>query len=312
MSFMASTPAPPVLAATAGSTVRSTGSPTDATDATDVSDVTVWANGRIVDPAQPIVSALDHGLVVGDGVFEACKIVDAKAFALSRHLRRLARSAAGLGLGQPDESLIRSAVDAVLAARPLPFGKLRITWTDGVGPLGSGRTEGSRPTLVVASEPATPAPAESTIHTVPWTRNEHGALAGLKTTSYADNVLALARAHENGASEAIFANTAGNVCEGTGSNIVLAIGGRLVTPPLSSGCLAGITRELLLEWTDIEEADVTLDEARTASEVFVTSSMRDIQPVAHWDGLDLPGAAGPVAAQLTRLWAARANERMDP
>lgn len=274
--------------------------------------VTVWANGRLIDPAQPIVSALDHGLVVGDGVFEATKILDGQAFALTRHLRRLARSAHGLGLGQPDEDRIRAVVDSVLAANPLPFGKLRITWTDGIGPLGSGRTENSEPTLVVASEPATPAPAESAIHTVSWTRNEHGALAGLKTTSYADNVLALERAHERGASEAIFANTVGNVCEGTGSNIVLAIDGRLVTPPLSSGCLAGITRELLLEWTDIEEGDVTLDEARTASEVFVTSSLRDIQPVAHWDDLDLPGAAGPFAAKLTAIWATRAMERIDP
>ena len=297
---MASTPAPTAPATT------------DGTDTADTSDVTVWARGGLVDPAQPIVSALDHGLVVGDGVFEACKIVDGQAFALSRHLRRLARSAAGLGLTEPDADLIRFAVDAVLTANPLSFGKLRVTWTDGIGPLGSGRSNASAPTLVVASEPARPAPADPTIHTVPWTRNEHGAVAGLKTTSYADNVLALARAHEHGASEAVFANTAGNVCEGTGSNMVLAIGGRLVTPPLSSGCLAGITRELLLEWTDIDERDVTLDEARMASEVFVTSSMRDIQPVAHWDGLDLPGAAGAFAAELTGIWAARAAERIDP
>lgn len=297
---MASTPAPTAPATT------------DGTDTADTSDVTVWARGGLVDPAQPIVSALDHGLVVGDGVFEACKIVDGQAFALSRHLRRLARSAAGLGLTEPDADLIRFAVDAVLTANPLSFGKLRVTWTDGIGPLGSGRSNASAPTLVVASEPARPAPADPTIHTVPWTRNEHGAVVGLKTTSYADNVLALARAHEHGASEAVFANTAGNVCEGTGSNMVLAIGGRLVTPPLSSGCLAGITRELLLEWTDIDERDVTLDEARMASEVFVTSSMRDIQPVAHWDGLDLPGAAGAFAAELTGIWAARAAERIDP
>jgi len=297
---MASTPAPTAPATT------------DGTDTADTSDVTVWARGGLVDPAQPIVSALDHGLVVGDGVFEACKIVDGQAFALSRHLRRLARSAAGLGLTEPDADLIRFAVDAVLTANPLSFGKLRVTWTDGIGPLGSGRSNASAPTLVVASEPARPAPADPTIHTVPWTRNEHGAVVGLKTTSYADNVLALVRAHELGASEAVFANTAGNVCEGTGSNMVLAIGGRLVTPPLSSGCLAGITRELLLEWTDIDERDVTLDEARMASEVFVTSSMRDIQPVAHWDGLDLPGAAGAFAAELTGIWAARAAERIDP
>jgi branched-chain amino acid aminotransferase len=311
---MASTPASPILATNADpiadpiadSTAKSTPNPTG------TADVTVWASGRLVDPALPIVSALDHGLVVGDGVFEACKIVDGQAFAVSRHLRRLARSARGLGLSVPDEHDIRTAVDAVLTANPLSFGKLRITWTDGIGPLGSGRTDGSKPTLVVASEPATPAAAESTIHTVEWTRNEHGALAGLKTTSYADNVLALARAREHGASEAIFANTAGNVCEGTGSNIVLALDGRLVTPPLSSGCLAGITRELLLEWTDIEERDVTLDEARTASEVFVTSSLRDIQPVARWDHGDLPGAAGPFATKLTRIWKVRVVERIDP
>lgn len=295
---MASTPAPPILARSA--------SPTD-TDA-----VTVWANGGLVDPAQPVVSALDHGLVVGDGVFEATKIVDGQPFALSRHLRRLGRSAAGLALPRPDTDRIRAAVDAVLTANPLPFGKLRITWTDGIGPLGSGRAEDSEPTLIVASEPAAKPPVESTIHTVPWTRNEHGALAGLKTTSYADNVLALARAHDHGASEAIFANTAGNLCEGTGSNIVLVLDGRLVTPPLSSGCLAGITRELLLEWIDIEEADVTLDEAGTASEVFVTSSMRDVQPVAHWDNLDLPGASGPFATQLRHVWTTRSTERIDP
>jgi len=146
-------------------------------------DVTVWADGGLVDPARPIVSALDHGLVVGDGVFEATKIVDGRPFALTRHLRRLARSAAGLALTPPDEKRIRAAVDAVLEANLLPFGKLRITWTDGVGPLGSGRSEGSEPTLVVASEPATRATSESRIHTVGWTRNEHGALAGLKTTS---------------------------------------------------------------------------------------------------------------------------------
>jgi branched-chain amino acid aminotransferase len=298
MSFMASTPAPTRLGST---------HPPAATG-----DVTVWANGRLIDPTQPIVSALDHGLVVGDGVFEATKIRHGQPFALTRHLRRLERSAAGLALPAPDLDRIRSGVDEVLAANPLSLGKLRITWTDGIGPLGSGRTHDSTPTLVVASEPATPTPVESTIHTVPWTRNEHGALAGLKTTSYADNVLALARAHDHGASEAIFANTAGYVCEGTGSNIVLVLGGRLVTPPLSSGCLAGITRELLLEWTDVEEVDVTLDEAREASEVFVTSSMRDVQPVAHWDGLELPGAAGEHAAELTRIWAARTADLIDP
>ncbi len=274
--------------------------------------VTVWANGRLVDPAEPVVSAIDHGLVVGDGVFEACKVVNGRPFALTRHLRRLGRSAAGLGLRDPDTAMIRDAVGEVLGATPLTFGKLRITWTDGLGPLGSGRDPDSTPTLVVAAAPATPAAPEAVIHTVPWTRNERGALAGLKTTSYADNVLALARAAEHGASEAIFGNTAGHLCEGTGSNIFLVLDGVLTTPPLSSGCLAGITRELVLEWTSVVERDVTFDEAARASEVLLTSSLRDVQPVVRWDARSLPGAAGAVARRLSATWSARSTERVDP
>ena len=83
---------------------------------------------------------------------------------------------------------------------------------------------------------------------MPWVRNERSATAGLKTTSYAENVVALDRAHAEGGSEALFANTRGELCEGTGSNVVVVVDDELVTPPLSSGCLAGITRELLLEW----------------------------------------------------------------
>jgi branched-subunit amino acid aminotransferase/4-amino-4-deoxychorismate lyase len=81
-------------------------------------------------------------------------------------------------------------------------------------------------------------------------------MAGIKTTSYAENVKALAYAKERGCAEAIFATTTGLLCEGTGSNVFVAIDGRLVTPPLSSGCLAGVTRELVLEVTDAVEEDI--------------------------------------------------------
>ena len=91
---------------------------------------------------------------------------------------------------------------------------------------------------------------------VPWPRNELGALSGLKTTSYAENVRALAYAAERGGSEAIFANTAANLCEGTGTNIFVVAGGRLITPPLSAGCLAGVTRALVLEWVGAAEEDM--------------------------------------------------------
>ena len=117
--------------------------------------------------------------------------------------------------------------------------------------------------------------------TTPWRRNEHGALTGVKSTSYAENVRGLAYAAAMGATEAIFLNTAGNVCEGTGTNLFCVFGDRVITPPLASGPLAGITRALLLEWAAaaIEQRDLTLPEALTADEVFITSALRDLQAV---------------------------------
>ena len=95
--------------------------------------------------------------------------------------------------------------------------------------------------------------------TVPWPRNERGALAGLKTTSYAENVVALAEARRRGGTEAIFANLAGHLCEGTGSNVFYVVDGELRTPTLASGCLAGVTRALVLEWCGGVEVDEPIE-----------------------------------------------------
>ncbi len=280
---------------------------------------TVWIDGEISDAENARVHAVDHGITVGDGVFETCKVVNGVPFALTRHLARLARSAATLGLATPDDAELRAAVDAALAAHartdgPLAFGRLRITLTGGPGPLGSDRASGVR-TLVVAVAPGTPWPGRIAVATVPWTRNERSAIAGAKTTSYAENVVALEHAHRAGAHEAIFANTRGELCEGTGSNIFVAVDGALVTPPLTSGCLAGITRELFLEWAakeglPVEERALPLDILQTAEDVVLTSSTRDVQRVAVADGRELRG--GEMGAAAAELFARRAAEGVDP
>jgi branched-chain amino acid aminotransferase len=135
-------------------------------------------------------------------------------------------------------------------------------------------------------------------------------LVGLKTTSYADNVMALAWAHERGASEAILLNTRGELCEGTGSNVFVVIEGQVLTPPLSSGCLAGITRQLVLEWTAAQEADLDATALRQASEAFLTSSTRDVQPIIAVDGIELP--AGPVTGMVQRVFTERSEADLDP
>ncbi|NUR07534.1 MAG: 4-amino-4-deoxychorismate lyase [Nocardioidaceae bacterium] len=270
-----------------------------------------WVNGRLLDdPTAAAVPVSDHGFTVGDGVFEAVKVVDGTPFALTRHLDRLARSAAGLGLPALDDAEVRRGVASVLAREHLSLGRLRITYTGGDAPLGSGRGD-SPPTLVVVADVLRPATPTASVVTVPWPRNERGALAGLKTTSYAENVVALAYAAERGAGEAVFANLAGHLCEGTGSNVFYVVDGELRTPTLAAGCLAGISRALLLEWYGGREVDEPVQVLETADEVFLVSTTRDVQPVHRVDGRDLP-APGPVTAQCQKLWAEREAEHSDP
>jgi branched-chain amino acid aminotransferase len=276
-----------------------------------IGQLRIWSNGCLYDdPQQATIAGTDHGLVVGDGVFETLKVTERGAFAVRRHLDRLSRSAAALHLPPPDHGQIREAIETVLDGRGFPRGKLRITYTGGRGPLGSEAAYGP-PTVIVALAPADAAAPLASIVTAPWTRNEHGALAGVKSISYAENVRALRFAAERQASEAIFLNTAGRVCEGTGSNIFLVFGDTIITPPLSSGPLAGITRELIMEWSSVDERDLTLDEAKRADEVFVTSSMRDIQAVERWDDRVF-GPLRPVTQALAINFAKRSETAIDP
>ena len=270
-----------------------------------------WLDGVLVDEEHARVSAFDHGLTVGDGVFETMKVVEGVPFALSRHLSRLARSAGGLGLDLPAEETIRTAVGVVLAANASErVGRMRITVTAGPGPLGTDRGPAG-PTVLVACSVPKPWPSSTKLVTVPWPRNERSAVAGLKTTSYAENVVALHWAHAHGASEALFLNTQGLVCEGTGSNVFAVLDGRLVTPSMSSGCLGGVTRDLVVEWCGAAEVELTPAELAAAQEVFVTSSTRDVHPVDELDGRPL-ASPGPITARAMAQFAVREREGVDP
>jgi branched-chain amino acid aminotransferase len=271
----------------------------------------IWLNGQLYDnPHQATVAGTDHGLVVGDGVFETLKVTERGAFAVRRHLNRLNRSAAALGLPEPDHGQIREGIDALLDGRDFPRGKLRITYTGGRGPLGSEAAYGP-PTVIIMLAPVDASARLTSIVTAPWTRNEQGALAGVKSTSYAEIIRGLGYAANHDASEAIFLNTAGQICEGTGTNVFMVFGDTVVTPPLSAGPLAGITRELIMEWTPVAERDLTLKEAQQADEVFLTSSMRDIQGVERWDD-QVFGPVRAVTQALAATFAARFETDLDP
>lgn len=271
----------------------------------------VWLDGALVDAASATVSIFDHGLTVGDGVFETLKAVDGRPFAARRHLERLRRSADGLDLRVPySNDELRDAMAAVLSSHALPLARVRVTVTGGVAPLGSERGEGAA-TVVVAVGPLKDSEPATAVWVVPWPRNERGAMAGIKTTSYAENVKALAFAKARGCTEAIFPTTTDLLCEGTGSNVFVALDGRLVTPPLSSGCLAGVTRDLVLEVTDAVEADVHMSDFLAADEVFLTSTGRDVQPVHRVDDRPLP-APGPLTAAAAAAFRSLAATTDDP
>ena len=278
-----------------------------------------WLNGKVAPAAETTVSVTDHGLTVGDGVFETMKVVDGVPFALTRHLRRLERSATALALVRDgwatDEAITagcRDLLDAACGAGA-DVGRLRVTVTGGPGPAGSARGDEGCTVLIVAG-PVEPWEHGTAIVTVPFTRNPTGALAGVKSTSYAENVVALARARAAGATEALFADVHGRLSEGTGSNVFVVRDGVLLTPSLATGCLAGITRELVLEVTDAEETeDLRLADLVTADEVFLTSSTRDAQAVAVVDGTRRGGACpGPVTVAAGEALAALQARTLDP
>lgn len=282
-------------------------------------DTVVWVNGRLVGESEGTLSALDHGVTVGDGAFETCTLVGGEVFALTRHVARLRRSLTGLGLtlSGDDEARVLAGVEAVRTAVGGIDGRLRITVTSGIGPMGSGRST-STYTVVVAAQAGVMA-AEGRCVRSPWVRNERSAVVGLKSTSYAENVVALADAVARGGDEALLANTLGELCEGTGSNVFVETGGELLTPPLPSGCLAGITRELLLEWA--AEAGLPVREAVLPFSVLdsvgsgdahlaVTSSGRNVQPVTWLDGVTV--AAGPLSLAARELFERLQRERLDP
>lgn len=274
--------------------------------------VTTWVDGALHRDDAATVSAFDHGFTVGDGCFETVKVIDGVPFALRRHLERLARSARGLGLAEPPASEVREACRAVLSAPDTPrSARLRITWTSGAAPLGSERGA-ARATLVVAAAPLPDRSDSESVAVAPWPRNERGALSGLKTTSYAENVVALAWARRHGAGEALLGNTRGELCEGTGSNVFVVFGERVVTPPLSSGALAGVTRALVLEWCAAEEAELPLESLPEASELFLTSTTRDVQAVGRLDGAPLLGAPGPLTREVAAVFARRSAADREP
>jgi branched-chain amino acid aminotransferase len=267
-----------------------------------------WLDGTLLDEAEARVPALDHGFQLGDGVFETLRVYGGEAYALDEHLARLHEGIGALRIPAPAADIGQAARD-VLRANDLLDARMRITVTSGLGPPGLARGSGPPSVLVVAA-PLTPWPPTSTAIVSRFRRDEHSPLAGVKTISLVDHVVAFAEARDRGAHDALLLNAAGDVCEATTANVFLVCDGTAATPPLAAGCLAGITRSHLLELGAVERTLTRADLDR-AEEAFLTSSTREVQPLVAIDGRPVgSGAPGPVTRRLGAAYSALVAARL--
>ena len=247
----------------------------------------VSLDGAIGPAEDARIAVTDHGLLRGDGVFEATRLYAGRPFALDEHLDRLERSGAGLRL-PIERDLLRAEIDAFLATLGPEDGVLRVLVTRG----------GRR---IVLGELLPALPAAASVMSVTYAPNR--ILDGLKTFSYAANMLATRLAQEAGHDDALLVTPHGRVLEAPTACVFWARDGRLRTPPLEERILPSITRAHLIDLLDSAEESCTLDELLDADEAFLASSVREVQPVAALDGRQFGEAPGPLteaAAQRLR------------
>lgn len=275
--------------------------------------VGVWMNGERCDPAARHVSGRDRGFTLADGVFETMRVSGARVFRLERHLNRLTHALLALRIEAPAQ--LRDWVLRAVEESQLTDGTIRLTVTRGVGPAGLTPAPDSTPTVLVVAGPMPAFPPSTytaglSAHLVSGRRNERAMTAGLKTLAYTDAIAGLLEAQRAGADEALFLDTGDHLSEASASNLFVWNGRTLVTPPLSCGALPGVTRAAVLELAyglrlDVSDEAFGMDVLSTASEAFLTSSLRGVAPLVRVDGRPIgEGVPGPTTIRIAEAYAA--------
>ena len=271
----------------------------------------VHLNGRLVRESEGVVPVCDRGLLFGDGIFESMRAVRGRVFRLDRHLARLRRSAAAIGLALPDRLAdLGRDVAELLRANGLSDARVRLTVTRGPGRPGDYLFAPGPPTVPMIAAPfrgLDPALHERGVALVVSRRRQvppESIDPSIKSISRLGSVLARREADDGGAFEAVLLDLHGHLTEGTASNLFLVEGGRLRTPPVPEGGLPGVTREAVLELARLEGIDAAeerLPAARlhAAHEVLLTNASWEVLPAVSVDGKPVGGGKpGPVARTL--------------
>jgi branched-chain amino acid aminotransferase len=244
----------------------------------------------IIGPSEEArIPVTDEGLTRGDGAFEVMRLYAGRPFALEDHLARLHRTCAGLRLDFDHDELV-GEIGALVAAAGPQDGLVRVVLTRG----------GRRIAIIEALPEPKPTARVGTVTYAP-----NRVLDGLKTLSYAGNMLAGRLAREQGYDEALLVTPHGRVLEGPTWSFFWVTGERVFTPPLEDRILASITRRYVIEVSGAEEAVCTLDDVRGADEAFIASTLREAQPIAAVDDIELPAAPGPVTTDVRERLRAR-------
>ena len=252
-------------------------------------------DGAIMPVGEAMLPATDEGLIRGDGVFEVIRVYDGVPFALEEHLERLQRSAANLRLGI-DLEAVRADAHRLLA-------------TAGAGPAHEAlrivQTRGGHRLLMTESMHELP----DRIRLTPVTYSPTRVLDGVKSLSYAANMLARRLAQEQGFDDALLVTPHGRVLEAPTSSVFWVKDGEIFTPPLSEHILASITRAIVIEVTDARERECTLENLHDADEIFLASTIREVHPVAALEQRSLDGV-GPVTARAGEAVVAHIRSRL--
>ncbi len=271
----------------------------------------VYIDGELYARENAKISVFDHGLLYGDGVFEGIRFYGGRVFRLEEHVERLFDSAAAICLKPTlDKAGMAAAVLETIRANELQDGYVRLVLTRGEGNLGLSPEHCPRATVFVIAAAITLYPAEMyanglKVVTCATRRIPHGALSPMvKSLNYLNNVLAKIEATHAGAGEGLMLNEQGYVSECTGDNVFIVKRGRIYTPPISSGALAGITREVVFELAaaaglEILQPQMTRYDIYTADECFLTGTAAEVIPVAELDRRPIgDGQPGPVTRDL--------------
>ncbi len=274
----------------------------------------VCIDGELVDPEQAFVPVLDRGFLYGDSVFEVLRTYGGVPAPERRHLERLERSCARVGIALPVPlDTVRDEVHRTLAAADNEESWIRIVITRGAGPISFDVRSARAPRRIVIVQPLTTLPAEAyaegvaVVTAITPRALDSSPAAGAKSSNYLTNLLATDSARQAGAHEALVLGPGGEVLEGATSNVFVVRQATVITPPLAMGILGGITRALVLEAAvaagmPVSEGLLFPHDLYTAEEVFLTSSIREVLPVVRVDGV--PVADGRPGEWTRRLHAA--------